>query len=67
MPLMHCTKCHHEWECSDKESCCDWCGSPGRVLEDKTPREIVNWDELMEKFKSSSTKPAKKKREKNEK
>jgi len=54
MPLMHCSKCHHEWESADKESCCDWCGSPGKVLEDKTPMEKVNWGEMIERFKTLS-------------
>jgi hypothetical protein len=49
MPLWHCTKCHHEWESVDGENC-DWCGAPGRVLEDKTPMEKVDWGEFIEKF-----------------
>ena len=54
MPLFHCTECHHEWECVDKESKCDWCGAPGKVLEDKTPMEKLNWGELVERFKTLS-------------
>jgi len=52
MPLFHCTSCHHEWESIDKESKCDWCGAPGKVLEDKTPMEKVSWEELSAKFKA---------------
>ena len=36
MPLLHCKKCHHEWESSNVNSTCDWCGSKSYVLEDKT-------------------------------
>ena len=50
MPLMHCSKCHHEWESIDKESLCDWCGAPGKVLEDKTVMEKVDWGQLVERF-----------------
>jgi len=52
MPLMHCSKCHHEWESVDKESRCDWCGADGKVLEDKTSLEKVNWDQFTERFKA---------------
>lgn len=53
MPLFHCTECDHEWEhVGDKESICDWCGASGKVLEDKTSIEKVNWDELMERFRT---------------
>lgn len=50
MPLLHCSKCHHEWESSDstlKQSICDWCGAIGYVLAKKTPLEI-----LLDKIKS---------------
>lgn len=39
MPHLHCTKCQHEYEASDLARACDWCGAPGRVLEEKTPLE----------------------------
>ena len=41
MPYFKCSGCHHEWEGSiniHKEKC-DWCGAPGKVLEEKTPLE----------------------------
>lgn len=40
MPLLHCTKCHHEWEGS-KVSTCEWCadGTPGRIIAEDTPSE----------------------------
>jgi len=38
MPLLHCIDCHHEWEGS-KTSKCDWCGSKGYILEEKTSLE----------------------------
>ena len=41
MPLLHCTKCHHEWEKSnlEKHFVCDWCHSPGKIIEKETPFE----------------------------
>jgi hypothetical protein len=55
MPLFHCTKCHHEWEHSgDKESICDWCGAPGKILEEKTPMESVDWSKLLERLNELS-------------
>jgi hypothetical protein len=36
---MKCDKCHHEWETVDKDEPCDWCGSSGTVLEEKTALE----------------------------
>ena len=38
MPLLHCNKCHHEWE-GDKSSKCDWCGGGSHILEPKTSFE----------------------------
>lgn len=45
MPLFKCTKCHHEWEGTKSSNVCDWCGSDGRILEDKTPLEKMLQDE----------------------
>jgi len=39
MPYLHCNECHHEYEASEKEDLCDWCGSTGHILEEKTPLE----------------------------
>jgi DNA-directed RNA polymerase subunit RPC12/RpoP len=43
MPLFHCISCHHEWEGIAKgdEPTCDWCGSHGYILEEKTPLELM--------------------------
>jgi len=38
MPLLHCNKCHYEWE-GGITSKCAWCGNEGHVLEEKTPLE----------------------------
>ena len=27
MYLLHCKKCHHEWESVEDEGICDWCGA----------------------------------------
>jgi len=47
MPLYHCTKCHHEWEASklQKNFVCDWCHSPGKIIQKETPFEkfIEEW------------------------
>lgn len=39
MPLLHCTKCHHEWEGSVENNVCDWCGAAGYILQAKTALE----------------------------
>lgn len=42
MPLLHCVKCHHEWETAVVEGLapiCDWCGAHGYVLDEETPLE----------------------------
>jgi hypothetical protein len=42
MPLLHCVKCHHEWEAAEikgLEPVCDWCGAHAYVLEKDTPLE----------------------------
>jgi hypothetical protein len=39
MPLYHCNDCHHEWEGADDDCVCNWCGSDGYILEEKTPLE----------------------------
>jgi hypothetical protein len=40
MPLLKCSKCHHEWESARLKGYCDWCGaSSGQVLEEKTALE----------------------------
>lgn len=39
MPLLHCSNCHHEYEGIDDHDTCDWCGSTGYIIEDKTPLE----------------------------
>jgi len=37
MPLLKCTKCHHEWE--GHNGPCDWCGADGFVIQEKTAFE----------------------------
>lgn len=39
MPLLHCSNCHHEYEGIDYKEICDWCGSPGYIIDEKTPVE----------------------------
>lgn len=43
MPYVHCSRCQHEWETSNKdieEEVCDWCGQKGAILlEEETPLE----------------------------
>jgi hypothetical protein len=38
MPLLHCKKCHHEWE-GESDSKCDWCGADGYILTEQTDLE----------------------------
>ena len=55
MPLLKCSKCHHEWESVRREGWCDWCGAPsGRVLAEKTSFEC--WlDSEMERASQTAT------------
>ena len=39
MPGFHCIDCHHEWEGSHDRFKCDWCGSNGVIIEQKTALE----------------------------
>jgi hypothetical protein len=44
MPVLHCDRCHHEWEtCASKELArlagCSWRGGGAYVLADDTPLE----------------------------
>jgi hypothetical protein len=39
MPLLHCSKCHHEWESASFNESCDWCGAVSYVLTEKNPLE----------------------------
>ena len=43
MPSLHCKECHHEWE-GETDSTCDWCGSEGYILEEKTDLEKLLHD-----------------------
>jgi len=38
MPLLHCDKCHHEWE-GKPDSKCAWCKESGFILEQETSLE----------------------------
>ncbi len=63
MPLLHCSKCHHEWEaCFTEEgpnqTFCDWCSAEGYIIQDKTPLEEmcaeireIGFEKFMERFK----------------
>ena len=44
MPLLHCSKCHHEWE-GLVGSRCQWCQSIGYILQERTPLEktLMEW------------------------
>jgi hypothetical protein len=39
MPLLHCNKCHHEWEAIVSGEKCDWCGGDSYILASSTPFE----------------------------
>jgi hypothetical protein len=49
MPLLHCKKCHHEWE-GEFHSKCDWFGAESYILEELTDLEelLHNKDKLIE-------------------
>ena len=56
MPYVKCSKCHHEWETTDCQSECDWCGAPaGRILEDATSLERMLKDRLCATDGTSTT------------
>ena len=38
MSLWHCISCEHEWE-AVADKVCDWCGQPGKVIQEKTQFE----------------------------
>jgi len=43
MFILHCSKCHHEWQGFDKNEKCDWCGAKSYILgEDKS----WNWKNI---------------------
>lgn len=48
MPLVHCERCHHEWETGVEypQPKCDWCKAEGYILEEKT-----HFENFMEQFK----------------
>lgn len=49
MSLLHCKKCHHEFESADKDAKCDWCGEDSYILETQTALEkAINW--ILEKM-----------------
>ncbi len=60
MPLIHCKKCHHEWETGRGEEYsqtkCDWCGAEGYILVKKTSFEKfmehlkMNWSKIIDQF-----------------
>jgi hypothetical protein len=42
---VHCSDCHHEWECATNDypdRTCEWCGSGSYVLEEEIPLEELN-------------------------
>jgi hypothetical protein len=43
MPVIHCKKCHHEWE-GKFHSKCDWCGAESYVLEEQSDLENLLYD-----------------------
>lgn len=32
MFILHCQKCHHEWQAVEEDEKCDWCGSDSYTL-----------------------------------
>jgi tRNA G26 N,N-dimethylase Trm1 len=53
MPLVHCNKCHHEWECatnSESDRKCDWCGGDSYILTDDTPLSNMMKTNIIEKL-----------------
>lgn len=40
MPILHCLKCHHEWE-GRAHSVCDWCGAGARILREQSELEAM--------------------------
>jgi len=45
--------CQHEWESSQSESLCAWCGSAGYILSEKTSLEKMTEELFTKKEKES--------------
>ena len=56
--ILHCTKCHHEWETfdNDKEKC-DWCGAESYVLTTKKPYDLFKIYEYLKSIRKGKNKP----------
>ena len=52
MPLLHCKKCHHEWETIKEKEKCDWCGGVSYILEKETQLSKFIKEFDIEKFKA---------------
>jgi len=39
--ILHCSKCHHEWEGEEGENC-DWCGADSYPLDEDYDTRIIN-------------------------
>jgi hypothetical protein len=61
MSLYKCTKCHHEWEGPKLKprslgwshtivSTCAWCQAPGKILEEETDLEKMDFDKLLKEL-----------------
>ncbi len=49
---VHCNDCHHEWECANEDGReCDWCGGGSYILEDETPLEKFNVNDVIVNLK----------------
>ena len=54
MPLLHCKKCHHEWETIKKKERCSWCGGKSYVLTKYTSMQIMLKTQLASSTSSKS-------------
>jgi len=55
MPLMACTRCHHEWQGHENDRC-DWCEGESYILSEKTGLESLTKDKIQEIVKDVNQK-----------
>jgi len=55
MYLLHCKKCHHEWESVKEIGTCDWCGAGSYLLQEHH-FDIIKIFEIIKAFMNKDKK-----------